>query len=248
LTVLILFLFLCARSIMAQDAAWTTPPTRLFKMKVPSSWSIEKASMVSAFTGNFIGDGIRIFFHCINNQIAFPETELEYLKSERWSFSSPIPCNLGVTYTDKKNIRKTINEQKKSRPRAEWKNIVVKKFPKYSVQTDTVNAAYKQKFPNADYIGKIMYKHDTVIVPIEIPMLTKQHNFKIDTTENFIIKTVWPKNIGDGTTGIYYVYTGPQAFCRCNLTLRGYNLNKMQQQLALRIYENPIVFIDMRSE
>jgi hypothetical protein len=74
-------------------------------------------------------------------------------------------------------------------------------------------------------------------VPIEIPTTIKMHNIKIDSTDNYVIKTIWPKVPGTGMTGIYF--QGRASHLTFNLV--GYNLSKQNQTLALQAFKTIVI-------
>ena len=72
----------------------------------------------------------------------------------------------------------------------------------------------------------------------ELGSLTQQ-NFKIDTTEKYIVKTIWTKKASDGLTGIF-VRSRKSSF---NFKMSAYNLSAKDQELALKSFKT-IVFTD----
>ena len=67
----------------------------------------------------------------------------------------------------------------------------------------------------------------------------KKQNFKIDTTEKYIVKTIWTKKASDGLTGIF-VRSRKSSF---NFKMSAYNLSAKDQELALKSFKT-IVFTD----
>ncbi len=57
----------------------------------------------------------------------------------------------------------------------------------------------------------------------------KIHNIKIDTNGNYITKTIWPKVLGRGMTGIF-IRSRSSNF---NFQMNGYNLSAHNEKLAL---------------
>lgn len=55
----------------------------------------------------------------------------------------------------------------------------------------------------------------------------------MDTTATYITKTVWPKQIGKGTTGIFI----KARQTRLTFNLVGQNLNKFDQEEALKAFK-----------
>ncbi len=96
-----------------------------------------------------------------------------------------------------------------------------------------LTGAEKQKYPDADYIGELYYKDSIGIVPIVIPQAIRGYYFKVDTTDKYIIKTLWPKVPGSGITGIYFK-ARKGSF---NFNLMGDGLPEAEQQQALAAFK-----------
>jgi len=61
----------------------------------------------------------------------------------------------------------------------------------------------------------------------------KNYNIKIDTTDKYIVKTIWPKATGNGTTGIY-INSRTSTF---NFQMNGHNLSVQNENLALKAFK-----------
>jgi hypothetical protein len=61
----------------------------------------------------------------------------------------------------------------------------------------------------------------------------EEENSHTDTSDKFIIKTLWPKITGKGMTGIY-IQSRKSTF---NFQMNGKNLSKKDQELALQVFK-----------
>ncbi|TFF35981.1 hypothetical protein [Mucilaginibacter psychrotolerans] len=94
-------------------------------------------------------------------------------------------------------------------------------------------AAQKLQFPKADLMAYVTHVDSVFQIPIEIPAEIKTHNIVVDSTELYIIKTIWPKAAGKGMTGIYM----QSRKTSLNLQMSGEDLPKEQQELALKAFK-----------
>jgi hypothetical protein len=113
--------------------------------------------------------------------------------------------------------------------------VKVEADPSYETKKNILLAtpAEKIKFPKADYIAHLSYRDEKLDVPIEIPAAIKAHEIKIDSTGQYLIKTVWPKTPGKGLTAIYF----KSKQSRLAFNMGGVNLSKTNQQLALDAFK-----------
>lgn len=95
------------------------------------------------------------------------------------------------------------------------------------------NSADKVKFPKADFVADITNEGKTNSIAIEIPAEINAHHIKIDSTDKYIFKTIWPKTPGKGMTGIYF-HNRTSHF---NFQMSGRNLSAKDQQLALQAFK-----------
>ncbi|MEO7212745.1 hypothetical protein [Mucilaginibacter sp.] len=113
--------------------------------------------------------------------------------------------------------------------------VKVEADPSYETKKNVLlpTSAEKIKFPKADYVAHLSYREEKLHMPIEIPAYVKIHNFRIDTTDKYFIKTVWPKVPGQGLTGVYYKGRNN----RLTFNLAGARLSAAQQDLALKAFK-----------
>jgi hypothetical protein len=64
----------------------------------------------------------------------------------------------------------------------------------------------------------------------------KNYNIKIDTTDKYIIKTLWPKVSEKGMTGVY-IHSRSSSF---NFQMNGKNLSSENEHLALKAFKTII--------
>jgi hypothetical protein len=72
--------------------------------------------------------------------------------------------------------------------------------------------------------------------------LSTEENIHLDSTSNFITKTIWPKVTGKGTTGVYI--QSRKSFL--NFQMSGTNLSANDQESALKAFKT-IVLKDNKS-
>ena len=156
---------------------WQDLDLGTFKISIPPNWKYQKQQGRDSFVGEIKGPGVSLSFDFSGMGYAnhLISTEQEYLNGNDWRNYEPDP--------------KT----------------------KVSIHFPTVQQ--KVKYPKADYIADItspktintqVVNNKTISFPIEIPTEIKDHNFHIDTTDKYIIKTIWSKIPSKGTTGVYY--------------------------------------------
>jgi hypothetical protein len=224
-------------SCLSSTDAWKSLDLGNFKISIPRAWEYKKLQGEDSFIGEIIGPKVLIKFDFSNNGYAnsLISTEQEYLNKKEWQnigyFYKP-----GVTYTADFDVKKVKAAQMKKLGTTDSTLVRVEADPSY--QTKTIvhppTPAQKIKFPAADYIADITFKDSTIYVPIAIPDQIKSHNIKVDTTDSFIIKTIWPKEPSKGITGIYI--KGKSSGLTFNMV--GINLSKKDQDLALRAFKS----------
>jgi hypothetical protein len=93
------------------------------------------------------------------------------------------------------------------------------------------------QYPTADYIGELVYQGQTTYVPIQLPDMIKSENIRVDTTNQYIIKTVWPKTPGKGITGIYI----KSRKSRLNFNLESSHLSEREEEQALQAFKTIVL-------
>jgi hypothetical protein len=109
-------------------------------------------------------------------------------------------------------------------------------FPRYAKIKKTIHRPtpeQRKQFPKADYIVDFTFKEKTVYKPIEIPEGIKAQNIRIDSMDNYVLKTIWPKVTGKGITCLY-IYSRSS---RVNFLLVGIALSAKDQDLALQAFK-----------
>ncbi len=210
-----------------------------FKMSIPKNWHYKKVQGVDSFIGEINGPNVLIHFDFSNSGYAnsLIPTEQEYLKKEEWNkgyFYKP-----GVTYTADFNVKNEKAAQMKKLATTDSTLVHVEADPSYQTKINThlPTPTEKIKFPKADYIADLTFKDSTIQVPIEIPPGIKYHNIQIDTTDKYIIKTIWPKMPSKGITGIYFE-SRPR---HLTFNMLGTNLSKQDQDLALKAFKTIVI-------
>ncbi|MFC0517408.1 hypothetical protein ACFFGT_24570 [Mucilaginibacter angelicae] len=219
---------------------WKVLDLGAFKISVPSNWKYIKQQGIDSFVGMLKSTKDTLSFDFSSNGYAnsLIPTEQDYLKKNEWK-RGPYFYKVGVTYTADFNVKPERERQMKELGTTDSTKVHVEADPDYKTKTvihlPTQNQ--KTKFPRADYVADLTYKDSTIYVPIEIPLEIKMHHIKIDSTDNYVIKTIWPKAAGHGMTGIYF--RGRSSNLTFNLA--GYNLSKRDQDLALQAFKTIVI-------
>ena len=178
-----------------------------FSISVPKDWNYNQANGVDSFVGEIKGTGVTLSFDFSGmgyaNHLLLSEDG--YLKRGEW-------YNGEAFFPNGDNVN----------PYALAKKIFSKP-----------DEAQKLKFPKADYIATLTYKNTVVTIPVEIPREIKSQNIRIDSSGEYIIKTIWPKIVGKGMTGIYM----QSRKSSLNFQMNGRNLSKKQQEQALAAFK-----------
>jgi hypothetical protein len=210
-----------------------------FKISIPNEWNYNKVQGEDSFIGEINGPNVSIHFDFSNSGYAnsLIPTEQEYLKKEEWNkgyFYKP-----GVTYTADFNVKDEKAAQMKKLGTTDSTLVHVDADPSYQTKINThlPTSMEKIRFPKADYIADLTFKDSTIYVPIEIPAAIKNHNIQIDSSEKYIIKTIWPKIPSQGVTAIYF--KGRSSHLTFNMV--GVNLSKQDQDLALKAFKTIVI-------
>ncbi len=143
---------------------------------------------------------------------------------------------VGVTYTAAFNVTKEKLIQAKKKGLTDTNQVKVEADPCYMAKKNFHLPTSDQhiKYPKADYIADLTYKGETTYMSITIPGIIKLENFQVDSTQDYVIKTIWPKTAGRGLTGVY-IKSRKSDF---NFNLAGVNLSKEDQELALQVFKS----------
>ena len=216
--------------------SWKTLDLGSFKITVPSTWKYKKLRGEDSFIDEIIGPKVLIRFDFSSSGYAnsLISTEQEYLDKKEWQntgyFYKP-----GVSYTADFAVKKVKEAEMKKLGTTDSTLVHVEADPSYQTKTNVhlPTKAQKVKFPNADYVADLTFRDSTIYVPIVIPSQIKSHYIKVDSTEKYIIKTIWPRVPSKGITGIYF----RERSSGLTFNMLGVNLSKQDQDLALRAFQ-----------
>jgi len=227
---------------MSLTSGWKDLDLGAFKISVPQEWNYKKVQGEDSFVGYIEGQKVSLSFDCSNMGYAnhLLPTEDEYLKKEEWLMNCPL-YKPGITYTANFNVKSEKARQMKEKGITDSSLVKVEGDPCFNAKkyVHKPTPDQKNKFPKADYIADLTYKGETVAVPIQLPEIIKMHNIQIDSTDKYVIKTIWPKVAGKGMTGVY-IHSRKSGF---NFQMSGKNLLAKDQELALKSF-NSIKFPD----
>lgn len=215
---------------------WKRLNVTRFTISVPKSWKYQIRKGVDSFVGIIITKRSYLSFDYSTQGYAnhLTPTVQEYLKSKDWLRDCPL-YKTDVTYTAPYNVKNEKARQMKERGIKDSNLIKVEADPcivaKKNVHLPTPEQ--RAKYPTADYIADLVYKGQTTYVPITLPGIIKNQNIRVDTTDKYIIKTVWPKIPGKGITGIYI----KSRKSHLNFDLESSRLSAQEEQQALRAFK-----------
>ncbi|MFD0749351.1 hypothetical protein ACFQZS_04300 [Mucilaginibacter calamicampi] len=207
-----------------------------FTIALPEGWNYQNGGeqggpFGDSFGGFITGPNLVLNFEgsdmgYANNLVV---TEQYYLEKGGWREACHF-CKPDVTYTDSANVDALKKSEMQMKGIKDSSLVKVEPYPVEKVQRIyKLSPSQKIEFPTADYMIDIVSNGEVKTIPLGIPLLTKRHNFKIDTTDKYIIKTLWPTVPGKGMTGIYIKSrTG-----KFNFQMNGINLPLADQQAAL---------------
>lgn len=215
---------------------WKELDRGAFKISIPKEWNYKKVQGEDSFVG-YIG-GQKVFLNFDYSNMGYANhllpTEDEYIKKEEWLMDCPL-YKPGVTYTANFNVKSEKVRQMKEKGITDSSLVKVEGDPCFNAKKLIHTPTSKEliKYPNADYIARLIYKGDTAMMPILIPAQIKKHHIMVDSTDKYIIKTIWPKVAGKGLTGIY-IQGRKSSF---NFQMSGKNLSASDQELALKSFK-----------
>ncbi len=214
---------------------WQDLDMGAFKISVPPNWKYQQQQGIDSFVGEIKGPGVSLSFDFSGMGYAnsLLPSEQEYLKAgERF-------YKVGVTYTANFNVKNEIAVQMKKLGTIDSTLVHVEADPSYETKTNIHLPTTEQKiqYPKADYIVDLTYRDSTILIPIEIPIAIKTHHIQIDTTDKYIIKTIWPKVPSKGVTGVYY----KSRSSTLNFQMSASNLSKQDQDLALQAFKTIVI-------
>jgi len=223
-------------SCISATDGWKELDLGAFKISIPNDWDYKKMQGEDSFIGGITGPKVALYFDYSNMGYAnhLTPTEDEYLKDEEWLMDCPL-YKPGITYTANFNVKSEKAKQMKEKGITDSSLVKVEGDPCFNAKKLIHTPTSKQliKYPNADYIAALIYKGDTTLVPIHIPATIKKQNIKVDSTDKYVVKIVWPKVTGNGMTGIY-VHGRKSNF---NFQMSGKNLSAEDQELALKSFK-----------
>jgi len=213
-----------------------------FKITIPDSWKYVKQQGEDSFIGKITIPSSKTYLHFDFSGNGYANslipTEQDYLEKKKWKKNGYF-YKVGVTYTADFNVKNEKVAQMKELGTTDSTKVHVEADPSYETKTNVhlPTASQKIKYPKADYVADLTFRDSAINVPIEIPPEIKGHNFQVDSTDKYIVKTIWPKIPGKGMTGIYF--KGHSS--RLTFNMVGINLSKKDQDLALQAFKTIVI-------
>jgi hypothetical protein len=203
-----------------------------FSMEMPSGWIYEPGNGTDSFVGTITTSSGTINFEYSNKGYASSliQSEQQYLADQKnWAISTCYFCKPNVNYVAAQDVE---NEKKRL---ALKDTTIVKVEPniEYSKKIYRPEGKWRRYYPGADYLAELQYKDSIIFVPIRIPQSIKNHNLHVDTTTQYVVKTVWPKVGEIGTTGVYYKSRNSAL----NFNMQGTELSADEQEKALKAFK-----------
>ena len=207
-----------------------------FTISVPESWDFnDPGEQGDSFGGSITGPNLVLNFEgsemgYSNNLLT---TEQYYLEKGGWREACHF-CKPDVTYTDSANVDALRKSEMQIKGIKNPSLVKVEPYPVEKIQrVYKLSPSQKTEFPNADYMIEIASRGEVKTIPLGIPLLIKRHNFKIDSTDKYIIKTLWPIKPGKGMTGVYI----KSRTTKFNFQMNGIDLPLADQQAALTAFK-----------
>ncbi|QHS57680.1 hypothetical protein GWR56_19810 [Mucilaginibacter sp. 14171R-50] len=226
--------FLLACTLLNDD--WKELDLNAFKISIPKKWIYKEERGLDSFIGRLvISQKTSLSFDFSDRGYAsnILDAEQEYILKKEWMRECYF-CKLGINYTTESNLKQAKIDIMKTLGETDSSKVKLEPFPVYKVKfVRKSNESEKVKYPKADYVAEVIYKDSIVYIPIEIPAKIKMHSILIDTTDKYIIKTIWPKTPVKGITGIYI--KGRNSNVTFNLV--GFGLSAADQELALKAFK-----------
>lgn len=211
-----------------------------FTISVPRGWSYQIRKGAHSFVGMIITKRSYLSFDYSTDGYAnhLTPTPQEYLKSKEWLRDCPL-YKTGVTYTAPYNVKNETARQMKARGIKDPNQVKVEADPCMVAKKNTHLPTPQQhaRYPTADYIADLVYQGQTTYVPIQLPDMIKSENIRVDTTDKYVIKTVWPKTAGKGITGIYI----KSRKSRLNFNLESSHLSAREEEQALQAFKTIVL-------
>lgn len=203
-----------------------------FSMEMPAGWSYEPGNGTDSFVGTITTSSGNISFEYSAKGFASSliSSEQQYLGDQKnWAVSTCYFCEPNVNYVPEKDV-----EREKQRLSL-LDTTVVKVEPniEYSKKIYKPEGKWKRYYPGADYLAELHYKDSIIFVPIRIPQSIKTHDLRMDTTDQFIVKTISPKAGETGITGMYY----KSRTSALNFNIKGDELSASDQEKALKAFK-----------
>ena len=196
----------------------------VFSIEVPQNWIKEfPYHPIDGYAGVIKAPGFSLDFDYSGQGFAssLMETETQYLQRAKMHLN------------DSPEQHPDTNATPVSVPLDEIPGSMEVKRKDTSVTISKPTKEQKLKFPASDYIANIKVNGKTTLVPITIPNLIKRHNVSIDTSTNYITKTIWPKVAGHGMTGVY-IRSRKSTF---NFQMNSRNLSAKDQADVLKAFK-----------
>ncbi len=233
-----LCLISCTSNLSSQtlETGWKLLDLNVFKISVPKNWNYIKEQGDDSFIGLIKTNSATFSFNYSSHGYAnsLLPTAQQYINSEEWMYEAGcVFCKVGVTYTAKWDVQKVKAQQMKEKGITDSTLVKVEAIIEPSKKVYKPTQSQHTKYPAADYIAELTYKDSTIILPIKLPKEIAVHNIVIDTSGNYIVKTIWPKTVGKGMTGVYI----SQPKTHFTFQLSANNLSEKDQTDALKAFK-----------
>ena len=209
---------------------------KAFSIVLPEGWAYIKADGIDSFVGNIVGPKVSLSFDFSTMGYAndLLQTDEEYLKQGKWLRECYF-CEPGIIYISGGSLKQAKADEMKRRGITDSSLVKVEIDPNPEIKKNIRKPSKQEriKYPNADYIADLTYRGIKKSIPIELPAEIKAHQTTIDTNNNYIVKTIWPKVPGKGMTGVYM----KSRKSSLNFQISGDSLPKAQQELALQAFK-----------
>jgi hypothetical protein len=206
-----------------------------FSIEVPKNWKYIKRQGIDSFVGEIRGPKVNLSFDCSDmGHAGIPiQSPEEYINRQMLTSYSSRFNRPNVIYTRKENVEKFKIREMKKLNTTDSSLVKVEPFIVPSIKIYLPTEKHLEKYKDADYIIDLTHNDSTITVGLTLPSDIKNHNFKIDTVGQYIIKTVWPKQTGNGITGVSY----RKVNSKFTLGIFGERLGEQEQNKVLQAFK-----------
>lgn len=213
---------------------WKTLSFHYFTIEVPKDWKYVKRQGYDSFVGELKGREIVLSFDCSDMGYAgvLVKTPEEYLTSLVERDYKKIFNKPGVKYVNEMWVDTVKLIEMKKLNTSDTTQVKVE-----PIIYPTIKRISSGNFAGEGYLVEVAHRDSIIVIEVNLPEDVKNrilmHNIEVDTIDNYLVKTFWPKKAGNGHTGVYYKKLNG----RFNMNLQSVNLSEQHQNQVLNVFK-----------